>query len=410
MANIVVRNKNKVSIIDETGKPLLTFKGVNYSRYTKNFLEIDTYNPLFKYLSGGLNDDNVQKSIINLNTLNIVFRNKLRYIPNFSLRINLITDYVYLQPTSQCLFNKDNKQLLCFVEDFVNCPDTKDALIIKHIGDQYSFVYKDVVLIKYANFIKIIDNMLFVIKDQKAYLYTNYTVDNFDCMTCISSVKIEFDFYYAVVSVLNDPSNTKAICIKYYQDIKKPYIKLEIRSLKDLNDVITLDDKEYLKKDIIYGYPFVADYTEALQKTNYYSDLGYFEVIRYKDGKIDDSKFLELHNFKYLSEEYATNSHILVDCNNNKYLVLQFDNTKTQVYLLPDCKLIISGEYTDIKMCKSGKYFILENDATRKKRGLASLEGNVLLECNLYYLEETNESFLYTDEPFKEFSKISSKQ
>lgn len=376
MENKVIKKDNDLCIIDSDGIEKLKIKNVKYYKVTKNFLEVKFQNIYLKKL--GFNYDNMTTlQIIDICTLDILYTKIIKYVPYVVYRDTYITDYVYLHPSDNCLYNANKELLLESIHHFISHNKIKGVLIVSHFSGNFSFVYQNKVLIKEANYIQLLskEHLLLVLKDN---VISVYDIRNINEMNPITSIKLQRSCRNRLFTI-NSKDTAKAICIDYYADSLHTLLKCELRSISDLSKFI----------EIPKSNAFV----------NKYSYYGFIEFEIYDSYKKQiGSKLFSLDSFEYLSEDLAYNFSLLQD----DYLVVNYLNGLTCVYSLPDCKLLLSGDYTNISLSKSQDYFIISKEDLK---GIASLEGKIILNPTAYYLEERNNLIYYSTVPLNVMQK-----
>lgn len=394
--------KDKLKILNEKGELVAQYNNVQDIEIGKCFIEINTCSWWQKNVTG-IAYSYLKKRIISRKNLKTVFCEKIENIPTKYARKFFSTDYVYLNPLTNCLIDDNGDVVLYYVDSFTISPMHNNTLLVKRNINAYSLVYNGHVVIWDADYMDFVNDKLLVIKKNQITLYKNYATDTTEAMQVVSTSEISTAVNYAITALGN-----YAICIRYYSNLENIPEKTEIRSMLNLSRKIELEHNEFLRKDLSdnddynrKNFSSLLNY-ERLQKSKLYSTpKRYIEIKKFCNSNLVVSKFICLDGLTFLTEGHVTESKILTDANFDEYLVLKQSNS-INVFLLPHCTPVLSGNYTDIKLSEDMKYFILERG---RNLGVASLYGETLIECKQYVLIEDAGEFLCSCAELTKFEK-----
>ena len=394
--------KDKLKILNENGELVEQYNNVHGIEIGKSFIEINTYTWWQKNVSG-ISYSYLKKRIISRKNLRTLFYEKIENIPTEYSREFFSTDYVYLNPLTNCLINEDGDVIQYYVESFTISPMNNNTLLVKRSNNTYSLIHDGHIVIWDADYMDFVSDKLLVVKGNQITLYQNYAADTTKGIQVVSTSEISSAVNIAITALGN-----YAICIRYYSNVSKIPEKVEIRSLLNLSKKVVLESNEYLSKDLSdndeynrnnLGYLLAY---EKLRNTKFYSlEKRYIKIKKYCNSNLVVYKFLYLDGLTFLTDGYVTGSKILTDANSDQYLVLK-RNDGISSFLLPHCTPVLSGNFTDIKLSDDMKYFILERG---KNLGVASLYGEILIECKQNVLIEDAGEFLYSSAELSKFEK-----
>lgn len=350
----------------------------NYTNLTNIFLEIESYllTPLL-----------VKKIIINLNTLEVLYQKTLEITfhdiinqtINSSVSRKLATNYHYFNPKNNILYDAQNKIVFQNVRSYQK--GYWDQNLVVHKNYKYSYLHGENIIIENADaVIPIFDSKDLLIKNSIAYVYDIIS----KCI--VEKIKLcDCEIKKSELSVFN--LNDKFLIYEYIKDNSKI---TEVRNINNLSKVILkLSDGDFIiTYDWLHSYPDKKTYSSLENCLHIYNPvLGHKLFLPEKES--------------FLSEEYINKATILIDKENNKYIVAKYKN-KIAVYSLPDFELILSGNYTNISLSKNADYFILEN---MDFKGIAALNGEIILKPSVLELYETLDTFYYYNKPLEAVKK-----